>query len=61
MQHDIEEERGFLHPEKGLKKDEMAGTADRKEFRQPLDHPKENSLWNIDFILLLKWQMPKFK
>jgi hypothetical protein len=39
MEHDVKEELRFLETEKGLKKDEMAGTAHGNKFRQPLDHP----------------------
>ncbi len=52
MEHDIEEELGFLHSEEGLEKDEMAGTADGQKFGETLNNAKEDSLWNIDFMLL---------
>ena len=52
MEHHIEEELGFFHPEEGLEEDKMAGTADGQKFGQPLNNSEEDGLWNIDFILL---------
>ena len=44
MEHHIEEKLRLLQAEEGLKKDEMAGTTDRNEFRQSLDDPEKNGL-----------------
>jgi hypothetical protein len=44
MEHDIEEDQGFLQPEKGLEKDQMARTADRQKFRQPLNDSEKDGL-----------------
>lgn len=52
MEHHIEEELGFFHPEEGLEEDKMAGTADWQEFRKPLNDSKENSLKEINLTLL---------
>jgi len=49
VKHNIEEDLRLFHPKEGLKKDEVSGTADRNEFRQPLNDSEENRLWDIDF------------
>ena len=44
MEHHIEEELGFFHPEEGLEEDEVAGTADWQEFGQPLNNSEKDGL-----------------
>jgi hypothetical protein len=49
VKHDIEEDLRFFHPKERLKKDEVSGTADGKEFRYALYDTEKNGLCNIDF------------
>jgi hypothetical protein len=52
MEHHIEKERRFFQSQKGLKEDEMTGTADGKEFSEPLNHSKKESLrWSNRSLL----------
>jgi len=44
MQGDVEGQHGLFHAEETLEKHKMAGTGDRKEFRQSLNNPKNQSL-----------------
>ncbi len=44
VEHDIKEELRLLHTEEGLEEDEVARTADRKEFGEPLNNSEKNSL-----------------
>ena len=50
MKHDIEENLGLIHPQKGLEKDQMPGAADRNKFRDSLNNSEKNGLKNIDLI-----------
>jgi len=49
VKHDIEEDLRFFHPKERLKKDEVSGTADGKEFRYALYDTEKKGLCNIDF------------
>ena len=49
MEHHIEEELGFFHPEEGLEEDEVAGTADWQEFGETLNDTKKNCPRKIDW------------
>jgi hypothetical protein len=44
VEHHIEEELGFFHPEEELEEDEVAGTADWQEFGQPLNDSEKDGL-----------------
>ena len=44
MEHHIEEELGFFHPEEGLEEDEVAGTADWQEFGETLYDSEKDGL-----------------
>ena len=48
MEHDIKKDRRLLEPEEGLEEDKVSGTADGKEFRQPLNNPKKDGLNESD-------------
>ena len=60
MKHDIEEDWGFFHFEKGLKENEMPRAANGQKLRYSLNDTEEDSLEYIDLCSpLLLGQAPK--